>query len=452
MADGPKTEENRLSGRARRYARVGGGVGGIAAKMAGARLFGLEIDDAKVAAELKDALGGMKGPIMKVAQMLATIPDVLPEDYAMELAQLQANAPPMGWPFVKRRMASELGAGWQKKFGSFERDAAAAASLGQVHRAVTHDCVPVACKLQYPDMQSAVEADLTQLEVVFAIQRRVDGFIDTRQMAKEIGARLREELDYTLEARHIGLYQHMLADDATIRVPEVIDDLSTKRLLTMTWLDGAPLLDFRQTPLEVRNDIASAMFRAWWHPFSHFGAIHGDPHLGNYTVREDHGINLLDYGCIRKFPPAFVAGVVELYRGLQTDDRDRVVAAYESWGFENLTNDLVDILNIWATFIYGPLLDDRVRTIADGISPGKYGRQEAAKVHAALKSHGPVTPPKEFVFMDRAAVGLGGVFLHLAAELNFHDLFNAEIDKFNIEDLAARQLEALEANGLELAP
>jgi predicted unusual protein kinase regulating ubiquinone biosynthesis (AarF/ABC1/UbiB family) len=452
MADGPKTEENRLSGRARRYARVGGGVGGIAAKMAGARLFGLEIDDAKVAAELKDALGGMKGPIMKVAQMLATIPDVLPEDYAMELAQLQANAPPMGWPFVKRRMASELGAGWQKKFGSFERDAAAAASLGQVHRAVTHDGVPVACKLQYPDMQSAVEADLTQLEVVFAIQRRVDGFIDTRQMAKEIGARLREELDYTLEARHIRLYQHMLADDATIRVPEVIDDLSTKRLLTMTWLDGAPLLDFRQAPLEVRNDIASAMFRAWWHPFSHFGAIHGDPHLGNYTVREDHGINLLDYGCIRKFPPAFVAGVVELYRGLQTDDRDRVVAAYESWGFENLTNDLVDILNIWATFIYGPLLDDRVRTIADGISPGKYGRQEAAKVHAALKSHGPVTPPKEFVFMDRAAVGLGGVFLHLAAELNFHDLFNAEIDKFNIEDLAARQLEALEANGLELAP
>ncbi|WP_422027382.1 ABC1 kinase family protein [Pyruvatibacter mobilis] len=452
MADGPKTEENRLSGRARRYARVGGGVGGIAAKMAGARLFGLEIDDAKVAAELKDALGGMKGPIMKVAQMLATIPDVLPEDYAMELAQLQANAPPMGWPFVKRRMASELGAGWQKKFGSFERDAAAAASLGQVHRAVTHDGVPVACKLQYPDMQSAVEADLTQLEVVFAIQRRVDGFIDTRQMAKEIGARLREELDYTLEARHIGLYQHMLADDATIRVPEVIDDLSTKRLLTMTWLDGVPLLDFRQAPLEVRNEIASAMFRAWWHPFSHFGAIHGDPHLGNYTVREDHGINLLDYGCIRKFPPAFVAGVVELYRGLQTDDRDRVVAAYESWGFENLTNDLVDILNIWATFIYGPLLDDRVRTIADGISPGKYGRQEAAKVHAALKSHGPVTPPKEFVFMDRAAVGLGGVFLHLAAELNFHDLFNAEIDKFNIEDLAARQLEALEANGLELAP
>ncbi|MDW3097496.1 MAG: AarF/ABC1/UbiB kinase family protein [Alphaproteobacteria bacterium] len=450
MDDTPTNEENRIAGRAKRYAKVGGGVGGIAAKVAGARLFGREIDDAAVAAELRNALGGMKGPIMKVAQMLATIPEAIPEEYALELAQLQSNAPAMGWPFVKRRMASELGRNWQKKFGSFERDAAAAASLGQVHRATTLEGEPVACKLQYPDMQSAVEADLTQLEMVFAIQRRIDGVIDTRQMSKEIGARLREELDYDMEARHIALYQHMLSDDETIRVPDVVADLSTKRLLTMSWLDGQPLLDFREAPLEDRNSIAAAMFRAWWHPFSHFGVIHGDPHLGNYTVREDHGINLLDYGCIRKFPPTFVAGVVELYRGLQTDDRDRVVAAYESWGFEKLNNELVDVLNIWASFIYGPLLDDRVRTIADGVSAGKYGREEATKVHAALKKHGPVTPPREFVFMDRAAIGLGGVFLHLAAELNFHDLFNAEIDAFDHDVLVKRQAKQFKANGLTL--
>ncbi|GAA6155222.1 AarF/UbiB family protein [Pyruvatibacter sp. HU-CL02332] len=450
MDDTPTNEENRIAGRAKRYAKVGGGVGGIAAKVAGARLFGRDIDDAAVAAELRDALGGMKGPIMKVAQMLATIPEAIPEEYALELAQLQSNAPAMGWPFVKRRMASELGRNWQKKFGSFERDAAAAASLGQVHRATTLEGAPVACKLQYPDMQSAVEADLTQLEMVFAIQRRIDGVIDTRQMSKEIGARLREELDYDMEARHIALYQHMLRGDETIRVPDVVADLSTKRLLTMSWLDGQPLLDFREAPLEDRNSIAAAMFRAWWHPFSHFGVIHGDPHLGNYTVREDHGINLLDYGCIRKFPPTFVAGVVELYRGLQTDDRDRVVAAYESWGFEKLNNELVDVLNIWASFIYGPLLDDRVRTIADGVSAGKYGREEATKVHAALKKHGPVTPPREFVFMDRAAIGLGGVFLHLAAELNFHDLFNAEIDAFDHDVLVKRQAKQFKANGLTL--
>jgi len=450
MADVPTNEDNRLTGRAKRYAKVGGGVGGIAAKMAGARLFGLDVDDAAVAAELREALGGMKGPIMKVAQMLATIPEALPEEYALELSQLQANAPAMGWPFVKRRMASELGRDWQKRFQAFDHEAAAAASLGQVHRAVDQDGNELACKLQYPDMQSAVEADLKQLEVVFAIQRRVDGVIDTRQMSKEIGARLREELDYELEARHMALYRRMLRDDDTIRVPDVFDHMSTQRLLTMNWLDGAPLLDFREASLDTRNMIASAMFRAWWHPFSHYGVIHGDPHLGNYTVRDDHGINLLDYGCIRKFPPTFVAGVVELYRGLQTDNRDRVVAAYESWGFQNLNNELIDVLNIWASFIYGPLLDDRVRTIADGISAGKYGREEAAKVHAALKTHGPVTPPREFVFMDRAAIGLGGVFLHLAAELNFHDLFNAEIDSFVLETLTKRQSKQFDKHGLSL--
>ena len=110
---------------------------------------------------------------------------------------------------------------------------------------------------------------------------------------------------------------------------------------------------------------------------------------------------------MRIFHPRFVGGVVDLYRGLQTDDRDRIVHAYETWGFKNLSAELIDILNIWARFIYAPLLDDRVRTVADGVKPGEYGRRQAFEVHKALKEKGPVTVPREFVFMDRAAVGLG---------------------------------------------
>ncbi|WP_210496752.1 ABC1 kinase family protein [Microvirga antarctica] len=449
---GPDREANRFSARAARYARVGANMGGVAARMAGARLFNRDGQDASNAANLAQALGGLKGPIMKVAQLLATIPDLVPPEYAAELQKLQSEAPPMGAAFVKRRMQAELGPEWRQRFGSFDLNPAAAASLGQVHKATTTDGVALACKLQYPDMQSAVEADLQQLELLFSLHRRMDPAIDTREIAKEIGERVREELDYGREAKHAALYASALSDVPEVRVPRIHLDLSTQRLLSLQWLEGDKILSFAEADVAIRNRLAIAMFKAWWHPFSHAAVIHGDPHLGNYTVfsegGEPQGINLLDYGCVRIFHPRFVGGVVDLYRGLQTNDRDRIVHAYETWGFKNLSGELIDILNIWARFIYAPLLDDRVRTVADGVKPGEYGRREAFQVHKALKEKGPVTVPREFVFMDRAAIGLGAVFLHLKADLNYHALFEAEIERFSLEALTQAQEAALTRAGL----
>jgi predicted unusual protein kinase regulating ubiquinone biosynthesis (AarF/ABC1/UbiB family) len=349
-------------------------------------------------------------------------------------------------------MSAELGMDWQKRFANFEHQPAAAASLGQVHRARAHDGALLACKLQYPDMQSAVEADLQQLEWLFAIHRRMDPAIVTTEIAKEIGARVREELDYRREAKHVSLYRAMLAGVNTIRVPCVWPELSTGRLLTLDWLEGRRLLDHTKSDLAARNRIATAMFTAWWFPFSRFGVIHGDPHLGNYTIFTEEGavagLNLLDYGCIRIFAPKFVGGVVDLYNGLLTENDDLVVHAYETWGFRGLSRELINALNIWARFIYGPLLDDRVRTIADGVKPSEYGRREAFQVHRVLREKGPVMVPREFVFMDRAAIGLGGVFLHLQAELNFHRLFNEAIESFSLARVAERQSAALAAAGL----
>ncbi len=447
-------EESRLSARAARYMRVGTNVGTVVVKAAGQRLLGMKNDDAKLAAELAAALGGLKGPIMKVAQLISTIPEAVPAEYARELGTLQSQAPPMGPAFVRRRMIAELGPDWATRFASFEPAAVASASLGQVHRAVHHDGRELAVKLQYPDMQSAVEADLNQLRIVFAVHKRMNPAIDTAEILAEVSARLREELDYQLEARHMALYGRIFADDALIRVPSVISDLSTRRLLTMTWAEGRPLLAHKADPVEDRNTIARAMFRAWWLPFSHYGVIHGDPHLGNYNVfsvdGRPAGINLLDYGCIRTFAPPFVQGVIDLYKGLLEDDRARVVHAYETWGFRSLSNELIDVLNIWARFIYGPLLDDRERTIAEGTTPAEYGRKEAFTVHKALKEKGPVRVPREFVFMDRAAIGLGGVFLHLDARLNYYRLFNETIEGFELTTVAARQKAALEAVGVPL--
>jgi len=436
------SDRDSLGGRVKRYAKVGRAAGGLAAKVAGNRLFGISIDNAEHAADLQAALGGLKGPLMKVAQIMATIPDMLPDDYMAELGRLQTNAPSMGWPFVKRRMRTELGADWQGRFRDFEREAVKAASLGQVHRAALEDGRPLACKLQYPDMSAAVEADLAQLKLVFGIYHRYDKALDPRNIHTELTERLREELDYRREARNMMLYRYMLKAEAGVHVPEPLTDLSSDRLLSMTWLDGRPLLDFVDADLDSRNAVAMNMFRAWYVPFYGSGVIHGDPHLGNYTVRDDNTVNLLDFGCIRVFRPSFVGAVIDLYHALRDGDEALAVKAYETWGFSNLDRAVIDILNQWARFLYGPLLEDRIMPIQEKAGVA-YGAGVAAKVHRELRETGGVTPPREFVLMDRAAIGLGSVFTHLRAEINWHRTFHELIDGFDPTKLAARQSKAL---------
>ncbi len=442
-------DRSNIFGEIRRMARTSGAVGGIAARVAGQRVFGIKGNKAAHAEDLKAILGGLKGPLMKVAQFLSTIPDALPAEYAAELAELQANAPAMGWGFVRRRMAGELGTDWQSKFASFGQEAAAAASLGQVHRATLHDGTAVACKLQYPDMASTVEADLRQLRLAMSLYKRMDSAIQSDDIYTEISDRLREELDYRREAAQMKLYGLMLGSEELVDIPKPIESHSTGRLLTMTWLEGKGLqsrLDAGMA-LEERNRLARAIFNAWYKPLYHYGVIHGDPHLGNYQVRDDNGLNLLDFGAIRVFPAKFVRGVIDLHEAIRENDMDRAHHAYEQWGFVDLSREKMEILNQWARFIYEPLMEDRVRRIQENDDPN-FGRSVAEKVHAGLKTTGGVRPPREFLLMDRSAVGLGSVFLRLKAELNWHRLFYEMIEGFDADELAVRQAAALAATGV----
>ncbi len=442
-------EGSSFLGELRRMARTSGAVGGIAARVAGERVFGMKTDRTAHAEDLRAILGGLKGPLMKVAQFLSTVPDALPAEYAGELAQLQANAPPMGWNFVRRRMVGELGANWEQRFAWFSREAAAAASLGQVHRARLLDGTDVACKLQYPEMASTVEADLRQLRLAMAIYHRMDSAIQNEDIYKELAERLREELDYKREAAQMRLYGIMLHDVPQVHVPAPISSYSSKRLLTMTWLDGRALMARLQEgpSQDERNRIAEALFRAWYVPFYRYGVIHGDPHLGNYQVLSDGTVNLLDYGAIRVFRPHFVRGVIDLYEAVRDGDDEKAHHAYESWGFTNLSREKMQVLNLWARFLYEPLIQDRVRRIQETNDP-QYGREIAERVHAGLKRTGGVRPPREFVLMDRSAIGLGGVFLRLGAELNWSRLFRDLIADFSEAELARRQAAALELAGV----
>jgi len=444
-----KDRDNSMTARLGRYGRVSTTVAGLGLRVAGEKFLGLKIERGSHAQDLLAALGNLKGPIMKVGQILATIPEALPPEYANALRELQSNAPPMGPAFVKRRMKSELGEGWESRFKNFDLNAAAAASLGQVHKATTKKGEVVACKLQYPDMSSAVEADLSQLKFIFGLYEKTDSAFSTKEVHAELADRLREELDYQLEARHERLYGFMLKDAGNVHVPKVVDDLSTSRLLTTTWMDGKPILSFKDAPIAQRNRIAMSLFNAWYTPLYHYGVIHGDPHLGNYSVRNDDSINLLDFGCVRIFRPAFVGAVTGLYHALMTNDEAGAVHAYEVWGFKNLSRELIDTLNVWARFLYGPLMDDKSRIIgkAEG---GIYGRETAAVVHKRLQAAGGIDIPREFVFMDRAALGLGSVFIHLQAEVNWYRVFNELIEGSDTAKMAARQAEILPKFGLSL--
>ena len=336
-------ERNRMSARAARYARVGRQCRAAWRRASPARgCSARDGSDQPNAAALTQALGGLKGPMMKVAQLHGHHPRPAAARIRGGAVEAPERGAADGPAFVKRRMVAELGPDWQTRFGSFELQPAAAASLGQVHRA-TAPGRPRA-GLQAAISRHAVRRGgrSQQLELIFALHRRMDPAIDTREISKEIGARVREELDYGREAKHAALYaRHAAAEEPQVRVPRVWPELSTRRLLTMTGSRASRCSSFKQRRLEERNRIATAMFKAWWHAVQ---PLRRDPRRS--ASRQLHGVlggrRAAGHQPARfRLHPHLPAALRRrrgrsLSRACCEDDRDRVVHAYETWGFKGL--------------------------------------------------------------------------------------------------------------------
>lgn len=363
------------------------------------------------AASLAQALGTMRGPVIKIAQFLATLPGILPPDYAAAFATLQNQAPAMAPLFVKRRMANELGANWQQYFARFDTTAAFAASLGQVHCATLHDGRKVACKLQYPRMDHVIETDLAQLQWWLGVYKAWDGTIDHGEILKEIRFHLAQELDYTLEHANMADFKQHYSHLMT--VADVVPELSTGKLLTMTWHEGRPVWDTSNP-----EDVAEKLFRAWYVPFYEKGWLHSDPHPGNYVVGDSGQLVVFDFGCVRRFELSFVEGVKALYCALRRGSSP--LEAFNMWGFTSITPQVEHALTLWAKLLFEPLLDDRVRLLYDD---AEMVRTRAEDVYKALQQAGGVKPPREFVLMDRTALGIGSVLTRLKARVNWYRLF-----------------------------
>ena len=319
-----------------------------------------------------------------------------------------------------------------------------------MHRATLQDGTDVACKLQYPDMPSTVEADLRQLKLAMAVYQRMDNAIQQDEIYKELRERLREELDYEREAAQMRLYGLMLKDQPGVHVPVPIAGFSTKRLLTMTWLDGRPLMQrlAEDPPQEERNRIAKALFRAWYVPFYRYGVIHGDPHLGNYQVRPDGTVNLLDFGAIRVFPARSSSrGVIELFEAVRDNDDDKAQARIRELGLRGpVAGEDGCAEHVGAVPVRAADAGPRAAHPGDGRSDirPRGGRTGACRPEAHRRGDAAARVRADGPF----AIGLGGVFLRLKAELNWSRLFHELIADFNEAALAERQAAALAEAGV----
>ncbi|MFN7662923.1 MAG: ABC1 kinase family protein [Alphaproteobacteria bacterium] len=380
------------------------------------------------AQDLSHRLGQLKGPLMKIGQLLAMVPGLIPPVYEQALLSLNAQAPPMGPLFVKRRMKGELGPYWEDCFSHFDYHPFAAASIGQVHRAISLDQQLLACKLQYPNMAGIIEADLKQFNILKSLYETRPHGLDLDQFLEEIKSHLYKEISYHEEAKHIQIFQNIFSSFDTVIVPRVISPLSTDRLLTMSYLKGDSLDGICTMSQSIKNTAAHNLFFAWYHPFYRHGYLHGDPHAGNYLFSKEGHVSLLDFGCVREFPPSFIKAVYTLYNGLQNNNKDLLVCAYEGWGFKNLNLKTIDSLTSWAGLFYGPLLEDKSISLADRYNTEDI-KQMGREVLTSFKQQGALEIPREFVLMHRVAVGMGSAFIKLGAQLNWHRLFETLLDQ-----------------------
>lgn len=401
----------------KRFIRYGGHTR-LASKLAAAHFK----DDQNAFYEtLLQELGHFKGPLMKVGQLLSMVPDIVPEQYRSVLKELQAQAPPMGPLFVKRRMKGELGPDWENHFTEFNLFPASAASIGQVHKGYLKNNTPVACKLQYPNMKGILTSDLAQLKLILKLYQARSGALKTEGFYEETANHLHEEIDYLHEAQNLDTATKIFKDVPFVHVPKVHHTLSTKRLLTMSWEPGETLDTACHKSHADRSILSKRLFWAWYYPLYGYGFLHGDPHAGNFLFAQDNHITLMDFGCVRYFPKDFLDGTKLLYHTLKRGS-DKTEEAYTLWGFQNLTPQLVEALNAWSKFLYGPLLETKAHVMGKTYN-GTAGKELAHNVITELKKVGPVELPRPFILMHRAAIGMGAAFIQLNAEVHWQELF-----------------------------
>jgi predicted unusual protein kinase regulating ubiquinone biosynthesis (AarF/ABC1/UbiB family) len=366
----------------------------------------------------------LRGAFMKLIQMLSMRADVLPAEALDILKLTQSNVPPMDYRMISEQIKRELGAQPERLFASFEPVAFAAASLGQVHRAFLKSGEEVAVKVQYPGVDKTVEEDLGNLKLLLqtfsALTRDVmRQKIEVRRIYLELEERLKEELDYVIEARNMTYFGRLFADDPDVVIPRVIENLSSRRVLTMTYLDGYPLADVLVpgVDLELKTWLAKKYFALLWRQILEFGVLHTDPHPGNYLVRWEPRLAILDFGSIRRFSEPIRRAQLRLALAMLDGDESALGQALVALGHLDPKQDPAPMLRIMRT-LFEPILVDRP------YDPNEYDSMAKAREASEIAfAHKLYKSPPHSVFMLRALIGLDGIMKQLGVVANYREIF-----------------------------
>lgn len=374
----------------------------------------------KTAQQVADELGNMKGALMKLGQMASYLDDGLPESLRLALAQLQSNAPPMSIELVHAEIERELGRTMSELFVEFDDEPIAAASIGQVHRAIirTSDGErAVAVKVQYPGVAEAIDADLRTADLLGTLLAFGFKGLNPEDMVAEIKDRLREELDYTREAQNQQMFVDFYRDHPFIHVPEVIHELSTSRILVSELVSGHSFAEVLEWPQEQRDMAGEAIFRFVFRSLYRFRAFNGDPHPGNYIFHKNGKVTFLDFGLIKHFSVEEMLMFQSMVKAAVLDhDMETYRRIIEDAGMlqKDAPFSTEEAGDYFAHF-YEPVRESKVTTWTTGYATSivrhTFDRSSAIAQYA--------TVPRSFVFIQRINLGLYAILGQLGASGNF---------------------------------
>lgn len=386
------------------------------------------------ARRIADTMKELRGPLMKVGQLLSTHAEALPGEYGEVLRSLQSSAPPMSYSTIRDVIERDLGATPEELFAEFSREAVAAASLGQVHKAKLRDGTVVAVKVQYPGAAASVDGDLKNLKLGAAMVKGLladvvrNDRLDFTPVADEIAEILAQETDYCREAYNAQLLAKLFADEPWIVIPRVHTQFSGLRTVTYDWVEGVDLGEALASPdPEARANVVTRLSDAFWFQMVKGGLLHADPHPGNYRVLPDGRLALLDFGCVKIFDERFLRPFVNMVRARMQDDQEALkdsMVALELLVDRDDPKELADISRISDYFSMGLLHDEP-------FDYTEYSYVRGAKELVLYFLQAKRVPPsqREMIFMTRVVLGYYEYFSRARAKMNFHQMVKRWVDE-----------------------